>query len=396
MITEATQQNALSFDNTEIAFSYKSDNELKRAHFLFRMMNSNTLVSLGTRLTPLAFRWKLPVNSLMKSTLFSQFCGGETLSECAVTVDKLGKYHSRTILDYGVEGKQTDEDFDHTTEEYLRAIEFSKDNVNVALISLKVTGQARFALLEKITRKESLTEVETVEWNRVKGRLHRVCKKASECGMSVMVDAEETWIQYALDLLVEEMSRFYNKERAVIFNTVQLYRHEGVSLLKDYYANAKRDGYVLGIKLVRGAYITKERERAEKMNYPSPIHADKASCDKDYNLAVEFCIENVDGIHCCIASHNEQSNMLATQLMQKRNIPHNHPHIHFSQLLGMSDHITFNLGNAGYNASKYVPYGPVKDVIPYLMRRAQENTSVQGQTGRELSLIRKELKRRKL
>lgn len=392
---ETKPHQALSFDNTVNAFSYKSDKELRSAHRLFQMMNNNTIASIGTTLTPLAIKLKLPIKSLVKSTIYNQFCGGETLSECAVTVNRLGKYNVQTALDYGVEGKQTDEDFDKTTGEYLRAIEFARDNAHVTLISLKVTGQARFALLEKISKNLSLAENDLMEWNRVKGRLHRVCKKASECGMSVMVDAEETWIQHAIDLLVEEMSRFYNKERAVIFNTVQLYRHEGLSLLKNYYENAKRDGYVLGIKMVRGAYMQKERERAQKMNYPSPIHKDKTSCDKDYNLAIEFCIENVHGIHACIASHNEESNMLAVQQMQKKGLPHDHPHIHFSQLLGMSDHITFNLANEGYNASKYVPYGPVEDVIPYLMRRAKENTSVQGQTSRELTLIRKELKRRK-
>ncbi len=385
----------LSLDNAEIAFAHKSNGELKRANFLFSLMSSNMLVKLGTSLIPFAFKIKLPVKWMVKSTIFRQFCGGETLNDCAVTIGKLSDSHVDSILDYGVEGKQTDEDFDRATEEFLKAIQFAKANRHIPFISLKVTGLAKFLLLEKVNRQEQLSEGEIVGWNRVKGRIHRIAKAAHDANISLMIDAEESWIQLPVDMLAEEMSKFYNKERATVFNTIQLYRHDRLAFLKESFQKAKSDNYILGVKLVRGAYMEKERERAAIMKYTSPIQVSKEASDRDYNFAIDFCMENISDISFCVASHNEYSNLYATKLIEQKGLPHNHPHLCFSQLYGMGDHITFNLANAGYNVSKYVPYGPVKDVIPYLMRRAQENTSVSGQTGRELSLVRKELKRRK-
>lgn len=394
-VSMQTQTLMLSFDNTEIAFAYKSEKELRKSNFLFKLINNNTLVNIGTRLTPLAFKLHLPINSIVKSTIFDHFCGGENLNESLVVIDKLAKFNVGTILDYGVEGKQSDEDFDHAVEEFLKAIIFAGGNKNVPFLSLKITGIARLTLLEKIADKKSLSESETVEWNRVKGRMHRICKCAFDNGKSMMIDAEETWIQQPVDDLVEEMSRFYNKERAVVYNTIQHYRHDRLSFLEMSFKKAKAENYILALKLVRGAYMEKERARAIKMNYPSPINADKISTDKDYNAGVQFCLNNINDISVCVASHNENSNLLAAKFLIDKQLPHDHPNVHFSQLLGMSDHITFNLANAGFNVTKYVPYGPVKDVVPYLMRRAQENTSVSGQMGRELSLLKKELARRK-
>lgn len=394
-VSMQTQTTMLSFDNTENAFAYKSDKELRKSNFLFKLINNNTLVAIGTRLTPIAFNLHLPINSIVKRTIFDHFCGGETLNESLRVIEKLSKFNVGTILDYGVEGKQSDEDFDHAVEEFQKAIKFAATNKNIPFLSLKITGIARFTLLEKIAANNILSDAETVEWNRVKGRMHRICKCAFDNGKSMMIDAEETWIQQPVDDLVEEMSRSYNKGRAVVYNTIQHYRTNSFQLLKSFAAKAKAGNYLLGVKLVRGAYMEKERVRAIKMNYASPIHIDKSGTDKDYNAGVEFCLQNINEISVCVASHNEKSNLMAANFLIDNHLPHDHPHVHFSQLLGMSDHITFNLANAGFNVTKYVPYGPVKDVVPYLMRRAQENTSVSGQMGRELSLLKKEMLRRK-
>ena len=385
----------LSFDNTEIAFANKSNSELRKSAWLFSLMNNPSLVSIGSSLTPLAFKWGLPIKSLVKNTIYNQFCGGETLAECTLAINKLSKYNVQTILDYGVEGKETEEAFDENLQEMLKAIAFAKTSGHVPFASIKVTGYAHFALLEKLHSKTALTETEKTEWANAKTRMHTACKAASDAGISLMIDAEETWIQYPIDDLADELMKAYNTKRAVVLNTFQFYRTDRLAFLKASFDKAIANNYILGAKLVRGAYMEKERARATELNYQSPIQPNKESSDKDYNSAVEFCINNIERINCCIGSHNEYSNKLGADLAEKKNIPHNHPHLHFSQLLGMSDNLTFNLAAAGYNASKYVPYGPVKDVIPYLMRRAKENTSIGGQTSRELALIRTEVERRK-
>ena len=404
----------ISFDNTEYAFAYKKDAALKKAHFLFSSMGKPWLINLGLKVTPLAIKWQLPFTStIIRSTIFQQFVGGETLEETAAVAKKLGAYSVEVILDYGVEGGDDGETgFDHSTEEFIKVINYAATQPNIPFMSVKVTGFSRFALLEKIdalmnetegtlmkryiNSVEKLTTQEKEEWHRVRVRMLRICEAAADKKIGVLVDAEETWIQDPVDALTILMMDTFNRDRVVIYNTIQLYRHDRLKFLKDSYeASVERD-FVLGAKLVRGAYMEKERARAAEMNYPSPIHPNKESCDKDYNDAVSFCIEHIDRIAVIVASHNEQSNLLATQLLQQKNIPLHHAHIHFSQLYGMSDNITFNLAKAGCSVSKYLPFGPIKDVIPYLMRRAQENSSVAGQTGRELGLIEKELKRRKL
>jgi len=402
----------ISFDNTENAFEYKSDKELKKADFLFSSMGHEWLVKLGTRLTPWAIRSGLPIKGVIRSTIFSQFVGGETLEETAAVAKKLGEYNVQVILDYGVEGGEDGEKgFDHACDEFIRVINYAATQPNIPFMSIKVTGFARFGLLEKLDKSvelnagtlmkryakavDALSEEEKQEWQRVQERMLRICKTASEKNIGVLVDAEETWIQDPVDVLSMLMMDQLNKEKIVVYNTIQLYRHDRLAFLKDSYEAAAQRNFILGAKLVRGAYMEKERKRAVEFGYASPIQPDKETTDKDYNLGLEYCIERIDRIALIVASHNEYSNLYATQLLQQKNLPLNHPHIHFSQLYGMSDNITFNLAKAGCSVSKYLPFGPIKDVIPYLMRRAQENSSVSGQTGRELGLIKKELLRRK-
>lgn len=400
----------ISFDNTEFAFEYKSDKQLKKAQFLFSLMGKPWLVKIGTRLAPWSIRMGLPVKGIIRNTIFSQFVGGETLEQTAPVAKKLGEYKVQVILDYGVEGKEGEENFDHACNEFIRVIEYAGTQPNIPFMSIKVTGFARFGLLEKLDEmmrlddgtlmKRYLKAIDTLppdereEWHRVRHRMLRICETAAQKKIGVLVDAEETWIQDPVDALTILMMDTFNKEKVVVYNTIQHYRHDRLKFLMDSYEAAKERKFLLGAKLVRGAYMEKERRRAEEKNYLSPIQPDKESSDKDYNSGLAFCADRLDRISLIVASHNEYSNLLATQLLQQKGLPLNHPHIHWSQLYGMSDNITFNLAHAGCSVSKYLPFGPIKDVVPYLMRRAQENTSVKGQTGRELALIKKELKRR--
>jgi len=403
---------SISFDNTENAFAYKSDSELKRARFLFKSMSYSALVKIGTRITPWAIRSGLPIKRLIRNTIFKQFVGGETLEETASVAKKLGRFGVQVILDYGVEGGEHSDAFDHATDEFIRVINYAGTQANIPYMSVKVTGIARFGLLEKLDHSvernagslmkrfskavESLTEDEKVEWHKIQDRLLRICQAAAQRNVGVFIDAEETWIQDPIDVITILMMEQFNKNKVVVYNTLQLYRHDRLQFLKDSYEAALQRNFILGAKIVRGAYMEKERKRAEQMNYPSPIQPDKEATDKDFNEAIQFCIDHIHRVAVVVASHNEYSNLLTTQLLQQKKLPLNHSHVHFSQLYGMSDNITFNLAIAGCHVSKYLPFGPISDVIPYLMRRAQENTSVKGQTGRELALIKKEMKRRGL
>jgi len=391
----------ISFDNTENAFAYKSSKELKSAKFLFSTMGYPWFVQLGTRLTPFIMKTGLPVHGIIRKTIFKQFVGGETLAETAGVGAVLGKYGVQVILDYGVEGKEGEDSFDHATEEFIRVINYAATQKNIPFISIKVTGLARFALLQTLNEAPRLRsgihdhEMEVDEWDRVRERMYTICEVAAEKGVGVLIDAEESWIQDPIDRLTMEMMELFNKGKVVVYNTIQLYRHDRLHFLKLSHQIAQQKGFLPGVKLVRGAYMEKERARAREMGYPSPIQPDKAASDRDYDLAVRYALEHIDQLAVIIASHNEESNLLAAQLLDQKGLAHNHPHIHFSQLFGMSDNITFNLAKEGFSVSKYLPFGPIRDVIPYLMRRAQENSSVSGQTGRELALIKRELERRK-
>lgn len=399
-----------SFDNTALAFQYKSNAALRKARFLFGVMANPLLVKLGTKLTPWAIRLGLPVKGLIRNTLFSQFIGGESLAQTAVVAQKLAQYRVQVILDYGVEGKQGEAFYEQAKDEFICVIDFAATQENIPFISVKLTGLARFQLLEEIHRimasidrplldryEKALSQlpIELLnEWGRVCSRMEKICFHAALKQVAVAIDAEETWIQEPLDALVATMMELCNKNKPIVYNTYQLYRSDRLSFLSQMHALAQERGYVSGAKLVRGAYMEKERKRAAQLGYASPINATKEATDQLYNEALCFCIQHLESFAIIVASHNEKSNLLAVQQLQEKGIDLQHPHMHWSQLYGMSDNITFNLAAAGCSVSKYLPFGPIEDVVPYLMRRAEENTAVKGQTGRELSLIQKELARR--
>lgn len=399
----------ISFENTGIAFAYKTTKELKKAKFLFSSMGKEWLVKLGLWITPWALKVGLPVKGIIRSTIFSQFVGGETLEETSAVAEKLGKFNVQVILDYGVEGKQGEDNYDKARDIFIKVIEYAATQPNIPFMSVKMTGFARFGLLQKLDEASNyndivqgkvginaLNENEKQEWQRVVSRLDKICETAGTKNIGVLIDAEETWIQDPVDALTTQMMQKYNTEKAVVYNTAQLYRNDRLQFIKDSNEFAKQNNYQTGMKLVRGAYMEKERARATEKNYPSPINADKQATDNEYNAALEYCINPVNNMYTVSGSHNEYSNLFGTELMTNYGLPLNSKRVHFSQLYGMSDNITFNLAKAGCNVSKYLPFGPIKDVIPYLMRRAQENASVSGQSGRELLLIRKEINRRKI
>ena len=387
----------IDFSNTAIAFAGKSDAALVKATRLFQMMNHSWLVNLGSSVGLKAIEWNLPlVETTVKHTIFEQFCGGTTLLECQPVINQLYKQNCLSILDYGAEAKTTELDFNGTMNETIRAIDFAEQNASVPVVSLKITGLARFGLLEKIQTGDPLTKEEKEEFRTVKKRLEAICNAAHSKKVGVFIDAEESWIQDTIDFLAVQMMERYNDERVIVYNTYQLYRHDRLQLLIDHYETARKKKYLLGAKLVRGAYMEKERARAEAMGYPSPIQPNRQATNNDYNTALQFCVENYEHIGSCNASHNEQSAALQANLIDRKGIQKNHPHLNFCQLYGMSDHLTFNLSDAGYNVAKYLPYGPVKEVVPYLIRRAQENTAVTDDASREYKLLVREMKRRGL
>lgn len=385
------------FKNTEVAFSHKTNEELRKSARLFGLMNNHWLVGVGSKLGIAAIRMHLPfIETIVKNTIFEQFCGGTTLLESLSVIQKLYGKKVHTALDYGVEGKETEEDFNRTMNEIIRAIEFGSQTPGVSMVSAKITGMARFALLEAIQTGETLTREMRTEYKNVLKRVDAICYTASQRGVCVFIDAEESWIQDSIDHLVNLMMKRYNQDKVVVYNTFQLYRKDRLQYLFDSFNRAQKEGYLLGAKLVRGAYMEKERERAEEMGYPSPIHPNKAATDDAYNTAVRFCVDHYENMASCNASHNLESNMLQAELIAQRSIPRDHPHLFFSQLYGMSDNLTFNLAKSGYNAAKYLPYGPVREVVPYLIRRAQENTTVTGDMSREYQLVHQEMRRRGL
>ena len=387
---------ALKFDNTEIAFKSKSSHDLKRAKLLFNMVSNSSMVRIGRWLTDVAFSIQLPIKGIIKSTIFKQFCGGENIKECEKTITTLNKYGVGTILDYSVEGKEREDDLDSTVLEIIATIEKADSSMAIPFSVFKPTGIAQFSILENANEGlNKLTEKELKAYNNVTERFDAICKAAYELDVPLFIDAEDSWIQNTIDRLCEKMMFKYNTEKVIIYTTIQCYRWDRLDYLKGLHKKAKENNFKIGVKLVRGAYMEKERERATEMGYKDPIHITKEATDNDYDLALEYCVENLEDISICAGTHNEDSSQFLANLMLKNGVEKTDQRIYFAQLLGMSDHISFNLSNEKYNVAKYVPYGPVKEVLPYLIRRAEENTSVAGQTSRELSLIQKEIRRRR-
>ena len=389
------QKNNRIFDNTEIAFSLKSDSELERAYFLFKMISIEPLVRIGTAATNFAIKAHLPIEGLIRSTVFDHFCGGVNEEDCLPVIDKMFEKGVSSVLDYSVEGKENEKEFDAAVVTILKIIDFAKAKKSMPIAVFKPTGFGRFYLYEKVGKQEILTEDEQIEWDKVIDRFDSVCKKAKENDVAVLIDAEESWMQNAADDLVANMMQKYNTEKPIVYNTLQLYRHDRLAFLKEKHIHAKENGYFLGFKLVRGAYMEKENDRAAEHGYISPICKDKEATDINFDNGLNYMLDNLEYMSLFSGTHNEESSYLLMNLMSKKGLLNNDPRIWFGQLYGMSDHISFNLADKGYNVAKYIPFGPVKDVMPYLIRRAEENTSVAGQTGRELNLLNSEKKRRR-
>lgn len=385
----------ISFEDTAVAFAYKTDGELKKAHFIFLLVNHPWVSSVATALVRVGLQLRLPIVGIIKKTVFFHFCGGESINASQPVIGKLSKYNVQTILDYSVEGEDSEEAFEKTAAEIIRTIEKAKDNSHMPFCVFKPTGIASSVLLEKIQKKEALSDADQHAFEKTKQRFDHICGTAYRYKIPVLIDAEETWIQEPIDALVMEMMNKYNREKAIVFNTYQLYRTAALGNLRNHFHDAVMHNCYFGAKLVRGAYMEKERERAEKLGYESPIHPTKEETDNAFNQALGFCIDNKQRITVLCGSHNDYSNYYLTVLMEKHSMKNDDERVWFAQLYGMSDNISFNLAKAGYRVAKYVPYGPVKSVMPYLFRRAEENTSVAGQSSRELTLIRKELQRRR-
>lgn len=384
------------FTNTEVAFKLKSDTQLERAYFLFKLIESQPLVRIGTAVTNFALKAHLPVEGLIRSTVFDHFCGGVNENDCLRVVDNMFTKGVSSVLDYSVEGKEEEDQFDAALEMTLKTIEFAKERDAIPFAVFKPTGLGRFALYQKIGEGKTLTTEEQAEWNRVVARFDKVCQVAHDKDVAVLIDGEESWMQDAADDLVADMMRKYNKEKAIVFNTLQMYRWDRLEYLKKMNAIATAEGFYVGMKLVRGAYMEKENNRAEEKGYTSPICESKEATDVNFDKAVVYMLDNLDRLAIFAGTHNEASSYRLMELMAKKSIAKNDSRVFFGQLFGMSDNISYNLADHGYNVAKYLPFGPVRDVMPYLIRRAEENTSVAGQTSRELELIKKERKRRKL
>jgi proline dehydrogenase len=383
------------FNNTEVAFALKSDTELDRAYFLFKMISIEPLVKIGSAVTNFALNLNLPVEGLIRATVFDHFCGGVSVDDCLTVVDKMHTKGVSTVLDYSVEGKEDEEQFDAALEMTLKTINFATERQSIPFAVFKPTGFGRFELYEKRSEKQTLTSKEQEEWDRVVARFEHVCSEALKKDVALLVDGEETWMQDAADDLVTSMMRKYNKEKTIVFNTLQMYRWDRLDYLKKLHELAKEEGFLIGMKLVRGAYMEKENARAIEKGYPSPICASKEETDANYDAAVDYMIEHLDKMSIYLGTHNEESTYNLIDHMKSKGIDPKDSRIWLGQLYGMSDNISYNLADHNYNVSKYLPFGPVKDVMPYLIRRAEENTSVAGQTNRELGLIKAEQKRRK-
>ena len=383
------------FDNTQVAFSLKSDTELERAYFLFKLIANQPLVRIGTAVTNFAIKAHLPVEGLIRATVFDHFCGGINEADCLPVVDKMFTKGVSSVLDYSVEGKEEEAQFDAALAMTLRTIDFAKEKDSIPFAVFKPTGFGRFELYEKVGANIKLSESEELEWSKIMRRFDTVCRTAYEKDVALLIDAEESWMQDAADQLVTQMMRKYNKDKAIVFNTLQMYRHDRLEYLKNLHKQAQEHGFFIGMKLVRGAYMEKENTRAQEKGYPSPICSSKQATDDNFNAAVEYMTSHLDKMSVFAGTHNEESSYRLMEILAEKNLAKNDSRVWFGQLYGMSDNISYNLAAAGFNVAKYLPFGPVRDVMPYLIRRAEENTSVAGQTSRELTLLKTERTRRK-
>ncbi|PQB04460.1 proline dehydrogenase family protein [Aureitalea marina] len=382
------------FEDTETAFSLKSDSELERAYFLFKMISKEPLVRIGTSVTKFALNVNLPVEGLIRSTVFDHFCGGVSEDDCASTVEKLAGVDVYSVLDYSVEGKEEEQQFDRTLDKVMELTRHAKDNPNMPFAVFKPTGFGRFAIWQKVSEGGELSSEEKAEWERIVARYDTICAEAVRCDVVLLIDGEESWMQQAADDLCEAMMQKYNKEKPIVYNTLQCYRWDRLAYLKEIHQRARENNYHLGFKIVRGAYMEKENDRAEAKGYPTPICGSKSETDEHFNQVMRYILDNLSEIGLFLGTHNELSTYLAMERMKEMGLNENDKQVWFGQLFGMSDHISYNLAKAGYNVAKYIPFGPVKDVMPYLIRRAEENTSVAGQTNRELDLLKREKQRR--
>lgn len=396
-ISQSDPQSRIDFSDTEKAFALKTDKELLRTKRVFSLMHNNMLVNIGSSLALIGIKLNLPfVDSLIKNTMFDIFCGGETLLDCQETIEKLYKNDTLTVLDYGAEGKNTEEELDEVMEEILKSIDLAASNNSVPIVVAKLSGLSKDKLLADMATEGPISDTNQHHYETFFERIDTICERAAELGVGIFIDAEESWVQDGIDRVAIELMEKYNRQKVIVYNTYQLYRHDALERMKHDHQVALKKGYMLGAKLVRGAYMEKENKRAREKGYPTPIQPDKFATDRDYDAAVEYCVRNYETIASCCATHNVESSRKQAELIRDLKLPKDHPHLNFSQLYGMSDYITFNLADAGYNVAKYVPYGPVHEVMPYLIRRAQENTSITGEMNRELKLLRNEVKRRGL
>ena len=390
-----TKPQHLKFDETSIAFESKSNSDLKKIHFIFSTMKWPWMVKLGTVMTDRALKMHLPVRGLIKKTLFDLFCGGESIEDSAGTIDLLGKYGVTTILDYSVEGLEQEDSFDEALTEAMKVADFAAENPNITFCVMKFSGIGSHSLLTKVQKGVSLNEEDQMRYAKIKSRVDQLAKACFDRNLRFMIDAEESWIQDVIDEIALELMIKYNQQSAVVYNTYQCYRHRSLDLMKEHFEKVTSKKCFFGAKIVRGAYMEKERRRAEEEGYEDPIQKDKSATDRDFNAALNFAVSNLKTFSLCAGTHNEDSCSYLAGLLEENGIPHDHQHVFFAQLLGMSDNISFKLSKEGFNVAKYVPYGPVQEVLPYLFRRAEENTSIAGQSGRELSLVKHELNRRR-
>lgn len=381
------------FNNSYIDYSSKTKIELYQTFILFLILSNKHIVRFGKLLLNISLKLNLPILGLIKNTVFKHFCGGESIKDCQDKIKKLNKNNIKTILDYSIEGQNDEASFKRTYNEIQKVLIECENNPLIPFCVFKATGLTSFRLLQKVNEKEKLSDDEKNDFLKFKQRVNQICKKAKEIGTPVLIDAEESWIQDTIDKLAEEMMKRYNQSQVIVYNTIQLYRKNRLEYIQDIHKIAKSENYKLGLKLVRGAYMEKERLRSKEKLYTSPIHVDKKRCDHDYNTASRYCLDHINDIAICFGTHNEESTKIALDIMKEKRIDNNDPRIYFAQLLGMSDNISYYLGYHKYNTAKYVPYGPVKEVLPYLIRRAEENSSISGQTNREIKRIKDAIKK---